>query len=228
MTQIVKMEGGKVRLSNEDLKRRAAKAIYEGDLLVFQGLPGLIAQIIEHRAWEDFKHSNFADFALDHTSNGLGVNTDARLWLLKCAMHVHGEHLQEWTELLVKVDSMVKMAIKAEGGTIRMLQGNSLETLAKDVRNVPNGTGRITYLPSLSGATDRALVSLRRNHPDMFKRVLAGQIKPRQAIIEVRRADGERVNHDKRPLRVRSDFMLLSDDEKREFIKWLRSEGYVK
>lgn len=227
MSTVVPMSGGKVRLNNDELKRRVAKAIYEGDIVLFDSLPKLVADVIEHKAWESFDHDNFADFALDHTSHGLGVNTNQRLWILRCAMDVHGKHIQEWAGVLAKVEEMVKQTIKQEGGTVRALDGNSLEHLAKNVDHVVHGKEKITYLPSRQKHDDGHLLRLRKNHPDTFSRVLAGEMTPRQGMIAARKADGVRVANDTNLGRGQSAFRKMTDEERKAFIEWLRSEGFI-
>jgi hypothetical protein len=224
MTGLVETIDGQVRLGNDEIKRRISKAIYEADLVVFQSLPQLVSQAIEYEVWKDFAHSSFAEFALDATSKGLGVNSNQRLWLLRCAMDVHAAHVKEWAEVLVKVETMVKATIEAEGGTVRALDGNSLETLAKGVGHVPHADQKITYLPSRSSATDRALVSLHKNHPETYQRVIAGELSPRKGMLAARHADGERVTHDNHMGRAKSAFRNLSQAERDEFLTWVRNE----
>lgn len=131
----------------------------------------------------------------------------------------------------MKVEEMVRRMAKEEGlqlGSRGPFAGNSLEGLAKNGDHVVPGTARITYLPSQQKHDDGHLLRLRKNHPETYRRVLAGELTPRQGMLTARKADGERVNHDNRPLRVRSDFLLLSEGEKDEFVEWLRAEGYIK
>lgn len=227
MSTVVPMAGGKVRLNNDELKRRVAKAIYEGDIVLFDSLPKLVADVIEHKAWESFDHDNFADFALDHTSHGLGVNTNQRLWILRCAMDVHGRHIREWADVLAKVEEMVKLTIKQEGGTVRALDGNSLEDLAKTVDNVVHGDQKITYLPSRQKATDGALLRLRKNHPDRFQQVIRGETTARKAMTEARKAAGIKNGNESNLVRAKSAISKLTDEEREALIEWLRSEGFV-
>ena len=187
ITKLVSIDGGKVRLSDSDLHRLACKAIWEFNDIVFESMPSLIAQIIENKAWRNYQHKDFASYALDATSNGLGVNTNLRLWLLRCSLDVHGKHINEWAEVLAKVEEMVKLVpIKergAIGGKNGGFNGNSLETLAKECGS--SNTDRITYLPSRSGSNhDGHLVRLRKNKPDVFKRVVSGEL----SVVEARRA----------------------------------------
>lgn len=189
-TKVEAIDGGSVRLDNIELHRRACKAVYEGDVVVFQSLPLLIHQIIEHRIWESYGHANFADYALDGGSNGLGVNTNQRLWLLRCAMDVDGKHVAEWTEVLAKVEELVRLLPASERGSIRSLDGNSLRRIATDVGNVTHDE-RITYLPSRAGnSADGALLRLRNNHPETFQRVLHGELTARQGMHLARKVDG--------------------------------------
>src|SRR5262245_16225320 len=109
MTSVVSISKGRVRLSDADLHRAVCKAIHEGNHIVFESLPVLVRQIIEHKTWHTFNKASFADYALDATSNGLGVNTNQRLWMLRCAMDVHGEHIKEWADVLAKVEKMVRL-----------------------------------------------------------------------------------------------------------------------
>jgi hypothetical protein len=225
MTTVVKMADGKVRLTNEELHRRVGKAIFESDHIVFDSLPGLIAQIIENRVWETYKHDNFAGYALDATSNGLGINSNQRLWLLRCAMDVHGKHIAEWADVLAKVEEMVKSTLKEDGGTVRALNGNSLEMLAKD--GVSPDT-RITYLPSRqTSGSDGALLRLRKNYPKTFKQVLAGKMTPRQGMVAARQADGIKTGNQSNLSRAQSAFRMMSKTERSEFIAWLSEEGHL-
>lgn len=224
MAMITEIAGGKVRLTNDELRRRAAKALYEGDFVLFDSLPRLIADVIKHRVWESFNHDNFADFALDHTSNGLGVNTNQRLWLLRCAMDVHGAHIEEWAGVLAKVEQMVKLIPVSERGSIANANGNSLEGLAKDCPTLD----KITYLPSRQKSTDGALLRLRKSHPAMFRRVLDGEMTARQGMIEARRADGEPVDRVTNLGRALSALRKMTEDELVEFNRLMRIGGFVR
>lgn len=224
---IVNIDGGRVRLSNDELHRRASKAIYESNHIVFESLPGLIAQIIENKIWEGYNHSSFADYALDAGSNGIGINSNQRLWLLRCAMDVHGKHIQEWTEVIAKVDEMVKQTLVQDGKTVRSIDGNSLEALAKKVGDISHGP-KITYLPSRSRAGfDRDILRLRKNNPDAFNRVLEGEITARKAMTEARKAAGIKNGNESNLVRAKSAINKLTDEEREALIEWLRSEGFI-
>lgn len=145
-----------------------------GNHIVFESLPTVVAQIIEHKTWKSYGKSNFADYVLDATSNGLGVNSNQRLWILRCSLDVHGKHIKEWADVLDRVEKMVRVQARESGDKIRSFNGQSLETLSKNVRDVAH---KITYLPSRSGAgVDRHVLNLRKNKPEIFKRVVKGEL----------------------------------------------------
>ena len=224
MSTVVPMADGKVRLNNDELKRRVAKAIYEGDIVLFDSLPKLVADVIEHKVWESFDHDNFADFALDHTSHGLGVNTNQRLWILRCAMDAHGKHIQEWADVLAKVEEMVKLVPVSERGSTKYMEGNSLESLAKNETTLSQ-SGKITYLPSKQKSTDGALLRLRKNHPDRFQQVIRGETTARKAMTEARKAAGIKTGNESNLVRAKSVIGKLTDDEWNELVAWLKDTG---
>jgi hypothetical protein len=220
MNSVVSISNGRVRLSDADLHRAACKAIYEGNHIVFESLPSLVRQIIEHKTWRTFNKSSFADYALGATSNGLGVDTNQRLWMLRCAMDVHGDHIKEWADVLAKIEEMVRFEAKDDGRQIESFRGNSLEELAKDPHNVVR---KITYLPSKQNAHDGHLVRLRKNKPDVFKRVVNGEL----TMVEARRKAGMKVGHHTNLGRAQSAFRMMTVRERRDFISWLKEKRYL-
>lgn len=180
-----------------------------------------MAKIIETKSWRAFGHKNFADYALDHTSDGLGVNTNQRLWILRCSMDVHGGHMKEWADVLEKVEQMVRLEAKRDGDTIRSFNGQSLEELAKNVSHV--GHERITYLPSRHSHHDGHLVRLRKNKPDVFRKVVTGEM----TMVEARRAAGMAVAKNTNVGRAQSAFRMMTKKERKEFLDWLRTEGFL-
>lgn len=94
------------RPSDDELHRAACKALDEGGHAIFRMLPSLIEQIIDHKVWKTrpkgFK--SFGEYALDQTSDGLGVGNNQVLWMLRCALDVHGKHVGEWASVLEHVE----------------------------------------------------------------------------------------------------------------------------
>lgn len=217
---VVDVFDGNKKLSPEGLHRAAAKALHDSHFVVFDRLPNLVAKIISEKTWRSFGHKSFADYALDATSDGLGINTNTRLWILRCAMDVHGEHVGEWTDVLSKVETMVQQWAKAEGRRLGSFQNNSLEKLAKD--RVLQHT--ITYLPSRSSGTevDRQLSKIGRRDKSLVKKLASGTLTLSQALKKV---SVSRPNSRLKQAQYR--FAMLSPAERRQFLAWLGDEGHL-
>lgn len=218
--KIVRLDDSRARPSNRELHAAASIAIQKSNHLVFESLPSVIAQLIEHKVWRDFEHKDFGSYALDATSNGLGVNTNQRLWILKCAMDVHGKHIKEWADVLQAVEKAVKLWAKEEGKTVRSFDGNSLEALAKD--GGPCGP-HITYLPSRQKHEDGHLLRLRKNNPDVFKRVVSGEL----SMVDARREAGMKVDKVTNLGRAQSAVRKMTAKERRALLDWMREQGWL-
>jgi hypothetical protein len=211
-----------VRQSDDDLHRAARRGLHEANHVVFGLLPATIAQIIKHRAWKtrgrQFK--TFGEYAIDQTSDGLGITNNQQLWLLRCSMDIRGDHIKEWSDVLEEVEKTVKAYAVDQGKRLRDFNGNNLEVLAKDGADI---SARITYLPSRQESTglDRNLIRLRRNEPEVFKRVVSGEL----SLIEARRQAGMKVQTTL--IRAKSLVRNMTPKERREFVSWMRDEGYV-
>src|SRR5262245_42234169 len=84
-----------VRYSDDDLHRAARKGLHDGNHVVFRILPATIGQIIEHKVWKTRRRpfKSFGEYALDQTSDGLGIENNQLLWLLRCSLDVDGVHV---------------------------------------------------------------------------------------------------------------------------------------
>jgi len=82
----------------------------------------------------------------------VGVNTNQRLWILRCSMDVQhydkatermvpGEHIKEWSGVALRVEEMVRLEAKASSIPLTSFNGNSLEILAKN-HNSPMDNGK--------------------------------------------------------------------------------------
>jgi hypothetical protein len=218
-----------VRPSDDDLHRAACKAIHGGEQAIFGMLPSVLAQIIKHKVWKTRQKpfKDFGEYALDQTSDGLGISNNQRLWMLRCALDVHGDHVGEWAATIQRVEKMVHVQIKAEGGKIRSVNGNSLEALAKTCCHGNTDT-KITYLPSRAQRSDDGhLIRLQRIDAALYKRVVAGKVLLREAVktAGLRRADSD-ANRD--PVERASMYIrrMQKADVKR-LVEWMRSEGYL-
>ena len=214
---------GRVRRSDSDLHRAAHKAIWEANHIVFESLTGLIAQIIESKTWRTFGHDNFASYALDATTNGLGVNTNQRLWILRCSMDVYGEHIAEWAEVLRQVEEMVRIQVAKSGAKLMGPRARSLEMLAKGVSG-DNISEKITYLPSRQTSHDGHLMRLRKADVGAFRQVVAGKANLADVLRE-RRSKGVRQNDVLAYLRYH--WNRATTAEKKLFQAWLREQGQL-
>jgi hypothetical protein len=226
MTALVAVKNARgadtVRLGDDELHRAAQRGIHDGNHIVFRLLPATIAQIIEHKVWKSRprKFKDFGEYALAQTSDGLGIANNQQLWLLRCAMDVHDAHIKQWAEVLARVEEMVRVQAINDGAKILSKRG--LEELAKNVSdNI--GPARITYLPSRQSEFDGHLIRLRENKPDVFYKVINGEL----SIVEARKRAGMKVGHHTNLGRAQSAFRRMTAGERRAFIDWLRSESYL-
>jgi hypothetical protein len=218
-----------VRYSDNDLHRAARKGLHEGNHVVFRLLPVTIGQIIQHKVWKTrskpFK--NFGEYALDQTSDGLGIDNNQLLWLLRCSLDIDGAHMREWASVLEEVERAVKAIAKAEGLKIRDFNSNSLETLGK-ISVGQHTSSRITYLPSGNRNVDGNLVRLRRAAPETYRKVLAGQISIREGVRQagMQRKDSD-VHRDPVDRAIMYVKRMAKPDIKR-LVEWMVRQGYVK
>lgn len=211
-----------VRLSDEDLHRAACKAIWESGRIVFESLPNLVGLIIKHQTWKSNGHKSFADYALDTTSKGLGINTNQRLWILRCSMDVYGEHISEWADVLAKVEEMVRIQAASENTPLTLYNGNSLKSLGKSHAD-QHLKEKITYLPSRNRNTDGQLLRLHGSNKGALRKVAKGGL----SLAAARRAAGIEPNSTPNPVRAKACVRSMTPKEREEFIDWLREEGYL-
>ena len=162
-------------LSDTALHRAARMAVSNAEKAVFTNLAGLLGKVIERQLWRRYRYEDFASYLLAG-GTGLNVNTNARLWMVKCALDVSGRHIKHWAEVLLKVEEHVRIDARKQGIPVSSLRGNSLRTLAT---RHDFGDSGICYLPtgqSGAGAGDGNLVRLRKSRPELFERVVAGEI----------------------------------------------------
>lgn len=136
-------------------------------------------------------------------------------------MEVRGQHIKEWADVLAKIEQMVRLYAAEEGKALGSFDGNSLERLAKD--GVCPDT-RITYLPSRQTSDDGHdghIVRFRKNRPDLYKRLVSGEM----TMIEARKSAGLAVATNLR--RAKSAVRKMTKKERAAFIDWMKEEGYL-
>lgn len=211
--------------SPDYLHRRANEILFSSHGDVFSSLPMLLDQIIAQKVWvsRQKRFATFGEYALDQSSDGLNINNDQKLWILRCAMDVHGKHMAEWGDVLHEVEKAVRIYASETGRSIRSFNGNSLETLAK---NVVTSHHAITYLPSMhkgDGALDGHLIRIRKKSESVYKKVVKGGL----SLVEGREAAGLKVQKVTNLGRAQSAFEKMDDDERTTFLAWLREAGWL-
>jgi hypothetical protein len=161
-------------LSDVALHRAARMALSNADKAVFVTLPDLIDRVISREVWKKYRWKSWGQYAL--AGNGLGCNTNSRLWILKCAMDVTARHRRHWAEILLLLETDIRAELRKKHIPVSALRGNSLKSLAtrNDFANAP-----VAYLPSGQGgigAGDGNLVRLAKSHPKLFERVCDGEL----------------------------------------------------
>lgn len=208
-----------LNLSAEEIHNQANKYIAESNQLLFKTLPTIIAQIIEHNVWNkrNNPYKNFGEYALNQSSDGLGIMNNEMLWLLKSAMNVKVEHASEWGDVLGEVESSVrtyakekKIPIKELGGYLAEQENNNLEL---DLENT------ITYLPSRSRSEDGQLLKLKNKDPQAYENVVKGKMKLQEALPKTPRKPVQP------PIEsVKNKFNSLSKSDREAFMAWLEQE----
>jgi len=217
-----------VRMSDDDLHRAVRQMFWDGHHIVFERLPTVLDRIIKHEIWRsrtrNFK--SFGEYALDQTSEGLGIKNNYMLWLLRCSLDVHGRHVKEWAEVLEQVEQMVRVTAKEEGTKVRELDGNSLESLGKEWAH-GHTNEKITYLPSRNSKLDGNLMRLRKNAPEVYERVTSGDMSIREGLREagMQRKDSD-INRDPVDRAIMYIKRMKKADVER-FLQRLSEEGYL-
>lgn len=198
--------------TEEELHNQANKCIGEAHYLVFQVLPAIIEQIIEHKVWEEKNYNNFGEYALKQSSSGLSVTNNHRLWLLKCAMDVNGRHAVEWGDILNEVEHSVRVYAKENKIQIKDLNKSLNELDDKHTDET------ITYLPSRSKSNDGQLLKLRKKDQETYNKVVAGEMTLKEALPPRPRKQIEPIES------VKDKFNNLSDSDREAFLAWIEQQ----
>lgn len=212
---IAKDPGG----SSEDaLHAQAKQYISDANQLIFQNLPAVIAQIIDQEVWKkrNSAHKNFGEYALNKSSDGLGITNNEMLWLLRSALNTHSHHATHWGDVLGEVDTSVRMYAKEKKIPIRELNGNLAE------QTPPNSElfqeEMITYLPSRSNSMDGQLLKLKKNDPEAYDEVVQGKMKLKEAWPQNPRKKLQPIES------VKNKFSSLSKSDREAFLQWIEQE----
>ena len=206
-----------VKLSEEDIHTQANQCILEAQYLVFQKLPKIIEQIIEHEVWKEKNYKNFGEYALTQSSSGLSITNNHRLWLLKCAMDIHGQHAVEWGDVLNEVDGSVRTYARKNKIPIKELDKNLFALDSKHTN--PDIEETITYLPSRSKSNDGQLLKLRNNDQETYNKVVQGEVALKDAL------PAPTPRKQLAPIEsVKNKFKSLSDADREAFLAWVEEQ----
>lgn len=202
----------------DELHAQAKYYIGESNQLIFQHLPAIMSQIIEHEVWRKRTNSykNFGEYALNQSADGLGITNNEMLWLLKSAMDTKTQHAAHWGDVLGEVDTTVRSYAKENKIPIRELNAS----LADQSMGNPElcQENIITYLPSRSKSVDGQLLKLKNKDPQAYEEVVQGKKDLKEACPQVPRKKMQPIES------VKSKFVSLSKSEREEFLAWIEQQ----
>lgn len=205
-------------LSDEELHAQANQYISEFNRLIVQSLPGVMSQIIEREVWKkrNSPYKNFGEYALDKSSDGLGITNNEMLWLLRSAMDINTQHVAHWGDVISMVDNCVRVYAKENKISVKNLN-NDLQQPDNTHPNL-SPENNITYLPSHSRSVDGQLLKLKKKDPLAYENVIQGKIKINEAWIKAPRKQQQPIET------VKNKFFNLSKSDREAFLEWLEQE----
>jgi hypothetical protein len=188
--------------NGETLIRFVQQALNFGEHQLFDQMPRALDQVIERGLWKNRERqfTTFGQFALSPPPSGLGVHNDRTLALLKAALDHKGQHIEEWSDVLIEVEKAIK---------IRQIEHDPVVNETRKFRS-----------PSKK-SVDGALLRLRkeRGSATTFKRIKAGEV----TVTEIARERGV-LPQGALTRYLKPGWRTASEDERRQFIEWLRQE----
>ncbi|MEM8971978.1 MAG: hypothetical protein AAGD43_07955 [Pseudomonadota bacterium] len=190
-----------VSASGDTLVRFVQQALNFGEHQLFEQMPKALDQIIAHKLWRgrEKKFKSFGEFALSPPPSGLGIHNDRTLALLKAAMDHRGEHVEEWSDVLVAVDAAIK---------IRQIEHDPMN-------------GNDHFRPPSKRSVDGTLLMLRKDRANTttFKRIKSGQA----TVTEIARERGVDIQGALTKY-LKPGWRAAGESERRQFIEWLKSD----
>lgn len=204
--------------SDDELHARARQYITEANQLIFQDLPEIISQIIERDVWKkrNSSYKNFGEYALNQSSDGLGITNNDMLWLLRSAMNIKKQHAAHWGDVLGEVDTSVRMYAREKKIPIKELHGDLSES--EDINSELFQENVITYLPSRSRSSDGQLLKLKMKDPQAYEHVVQGKMNLKEAWPQTPRKKLQPIES------VKNKFSSLSKSDREAFLAWLEQE----
>jgi hypothetical protein len=192
-----------VGAGGDTLVRFVQQALNFGEHQLFDQMPRALDQIIERGLWKDRdrRFTTFGEFALAPPPSGLGVHNDRTLALLKAAMEHKDKHIEEWSDVLVEVEKAVKV---------------------RQIEHMPTDADVRRFRSPGKQSIDGTLLTLRkeRGSTTTFKRIKTGKVTVREIARERGvLPQGPLTRH------LKPGWRAASEDERRQFIQWLREEA---
>ncbi|WP_115707432.1 hypothetical protein [Legionella sainthelensi] len=208
----------KTIFSDEELHVQANQYINEFKQLIFHSLPSIISQIIKREVWKrrNNPYKNFGEYALDKSSDGLGITNNEMLWLLRSAMDINSRHVAHWGDVLSMVENSTRVYAKENKISIKDLTNDLREQDYTDPNL--NQENNITYLPSHSRSIDGQLLKLKKKDPLAYENVIQGKMNIKDAWVKTPRKQQQPIET------VKNKFFNLSKSDRKSFLEWLEQE----
>ncbi|KUO64481.1 MAG: hypothetical protein APF80_04780 [Alphaproteobacteria bacterium BRH_c36] len=195
-----------VSASGDTLVRFVQQALNFGEHQLFEQLPRALDQIIAQKLWRGREKAfkTFGVFALSPPPSGLGIHNDRTLALLKAAMDHRGKHVEEWSDVLVAVDTAVKI---------------------RQIEHEPANGATAKFKAPSKRSFDAALLTLRKDRKSAttFKRIKSGKTTVTAAAREKGvEMQGALTKY------LKPGWRAAGDDERRQFVEWLRQDPVFK
>ncbi|WP_428086905.1 hypothetical protein [Candidatus Thioglobus sp.] len=201
----------------QELNNRASQLITQLHQYTFSNLPAILDRIITTKAWLELptKFNNFGEYALSQSVDGLAIDSNEKLWLLRCAIDANKKHIEEWKDVLLALEELTK----AQPKQLPLSQSAiSLEKLAKS----PELGSKITYHPSRSKGADKGILQLSTKGNDYLNRVANGKLKRGAALKEAGFFDPNKDFY-----RAKSAINKLNNEDRNRVIEWMTESGYI-
>lgn len=201
----------------QELNNRAAQLITQLHQYTFNNLPAILDRIITEKLWSKLptKFNNFGEYVLSQSVDGLAIDSNEKLWLLRCAIDANKKHIEEWKDVLLVLEDMTR----AQPKQLPLSQSAvSLEKLAKS----PEFGNKITYRPSRSKGADRGILQLNTKSNDYLNRIANGELNRGAALREAGFCDPNKDFY-----RAKSAINKLSNQDRDRVIEWMTESGYI-
>lgn len=200
----------------QGLNNRASQLITQLHQYTFSNLPAILDRIITEKLWANLptKFNNFGEYALSQSVDGLAIDSNEKLWLLRCAIDANKKHIEEWKDVLLALEDMTK----AQPKQLPLSQSAiSLEKLAKSELG-----NKITYHPSRSKGADRGILQLSAKGENYLSKIANGELNQGAALKEAGFFDPNKDFY-----RAKSAINRLNNKDRERIIAWMTENGYI-